>query len=169
MLPYIQKLNELAINWNLRDSWASEKLFDRNVQRAEADVIKAAGATPLFKLSDQQIQQLFNHNQLPSDTLPINMVSLYLAGGRLGFINKLNKRLKELEQELKAAGAMEPPSALRIHAEWWFDHYVYNMKFSDISDKLALNDNEGGPEPKNIGKAALKFSEFLNIEPIERT
>jgi len=83
--------------------------------------------------------------------------------------NKLNKRLKEFEQELKAAGAKEPPSARRTHAEWWFDHYVYGKIFSEISNKLALIDDEGGPEPKNIEKAVLKFSEFLNIKPIERT
>jgi len=170
LAPYILKLNNLADNWNLRASWAGDELIRRDIQRVMQDALNAAGAAALLELSDQQIQRLFNQGEgrLPPDSWPINIVSLYLAGGRRGFIDKFNKRLIEFEQELKASGAKEPPSALRTHAEWWFDHYVHNMKFSDIADRTIGPNNEAGRYPENIRKAVLKFSALADIEPIER-
>jgi hypothetical protein len=171
LAPYVLRLRTLADNWNLRAPWAGGELMWRHIHKIQQDILNVAGVASLFELSDQQIQRFVNTEKglLPSDNLPINVLLLYLAGGRLGLTNKLNNRLKEFEQKLKAAGAKEPPSARRTHAEWWFDHYVYGKEFPEISNKLALNDDEGGPEPKNIEKAVFKFSEFLNIKPIERT
>ena len=103
------------------------------------------------------------------DTWPINILSLYLSGGRRGFINKLNRRLVEFEKELKTLGVKEIPSALSKHAEWWFDHYVHDIEFPDIANKIAEIDKRGGPQPENIKKAVVKFSKLAGIEPLERT
>lgn len=172
LAPYVLRLNDLAGNWNLRASWAAEELLRRDVQRVEDDTINAAGAARLLELSDQQIQRLPTPGEggrLLSDSWPINILSLYLAGGRRGLIDKFNERLIEFEGELKASGAKEPPSSLRTHAEWWFDHYVHNMGFPDIANKIAETDSEGGPHPQNIKKAVLNFSELADMEPTERT
>jgi len=170
LAPYVIQLNDLAGNWNLRASWAAEELLNRDVQRVEEDAINTAGAARLLDLSDWQIQRLSNQGGGGlSDSWPINILSLYLAGGRLGLTKKLNDRLKQFERELKAAGAKEPPSALRAHTEWWFDHYVHHMEFPDIARKLALDDADGGPNPNNIRNAVFKLSEFIDIKPIERT
>jgi hypothetical protein len=72
-----------------------------------------------------------------------------------------------MERHFKAAGAKEPPSALRTHANWWFDHYVHNMKFSDIANRIAEIKSDGGPHTQNIRNAIIKFSEITGIEPIE--
>lgn len=171
LIPYVQRLNNLAYNWNLRASWAGDKLMWRDVQRIQQDVFNAAGVTILNNLSDRQIQILLgDESSLSLDNGPIyaSTSSLYLAGGRIGYLSKLNRRLKEFEEKLKASGAKEPPSAIGKHAEWWFDHYVHNMKFSDIADKIAKIDTKGGHYPENIRKAVLKFSGLLGIDPIEK-
>jgi len=171
LTPYILILNTLAYNWNLRASWAGDELLRRDVQRIQEDVLNAAGAVALFELTDQQIQSLLGRSegQLPSGTQPFNILLLYLAGGRRGFIGKLNERLIDFEKRLKASGAKEPPSALRSHAEWWFDHYVHNMSFSDIANGTIGPKNEAGRYPENVRKAILGFSELINIEPEERS
>jgi hypothetical protein len=170
LAPCVLRLGALADNWNLRAPWAGDELMWRYIRRIQQDILDAAEAASLFELSDQQIQRLVetDEGRLPSDDLPINVLSLYLAGGRRDFTNKLNRRLKEFEQKLKASGAREPPSALRIHAEWWFDHYVYGMKFPDIANGTIGPNNEAGRYPQNIRNAVLKFSALLGIEPVER-
>lgn len=171
--PYVNELSDVAYKWNLRASWAGNELTWRDIYRAQQAIFNAAGVTILNKLSNQQIQKLIKEDSgpLPSDnwTAYINTASFYLSGGRQGYIKELNERLEEFERKLKASGAKEPPSAVPTHAEWWFDHYVHNMKFPDIANKNALTDDTGGRQPENIRKAVLRFSQLLSIEPIERT
>ncbi|MCK4388573.1 MAG: hypothetical protein KAW00_07345, partial [Dehalococcoidia bacterium] len=99
LTPYVLSLKSVAYDWNLRASWAGEELMRINVQKVQQDVLNAAGVTTFFELSDRQIQTLLKQDKgsLPSGTWPINILSLYLAGGRRGFINKLNRRLVEFE------------------------------------------------------------------------
>jgi hypothetical protein len=171
LAPYILKLNDLAYRWSLRASWTGDELMWRDVQKVKENIFDAAGVSALHKLSALQIQRLFDQEEgiLPSDIWPINVFSLYLAGGRRGFVKQFNKRLIEFEKTIKASSVKEPPSALRQHAGWWFDHYVYKMKFSDIADRIACTNREGGPHPENIRKAILTFSELADIKPFERT
>jgi len=171
LTPYISSLNELAYKWNLRAPWAGEELMWRDIQRIQQEIFDAAGITTLNKFSDRQIQKLLSDNSLRSayiEPLYPGILSLYFSGGRVGYLNKLNDRLNEFEKELQASGAKEPPSALSKHAKWWFDHYVYNIKFPNIANKIAQIDKKGGPQVENIKKAVVKFSELLGINPIER-
>jgi hypothetical protein len=171
LAPYSLKLNELAYRWNLRSSWAGDELTWMDVQKVKENLFIAAGASALYKLSSLRIQILYEKEEgiLPSDMCQIDIFSLYLAGGRRGFTDKLNKRLVDFEKRLKASGAKEPPSALRTHAEWWFDHYVYNKGYFDIANKIAELDKKGsgGPQEENIRKAIIRFSNIADIEPIE--
>ena len=171
LTPYVLSLKSIAYDWNLRASWAGEELMRINVQKVQQDVLNAAGVTTFFELSDRQIQTLLKQDKgsLPSGTWPINILSLYLAGGRQGFINKLNRRLVEFEKELKTLGVKEIPSALHRHAEWWFDYYVHNTSLDDIADGTIGPKNEAGRYPENIRKAVQKFSKLAGIEPLERT
>ncbi len=170
--PYVAVLQKLAYKWNLRAPWAADELIQRDIQRVYETTFNAAGVTVLNKLSNQQIHRLLKEDEgsLHSDTWQANMniVTFCLAAGRTGYIKELNERLEQFEGKLKAAGAKEPPSALRKHAGWWFDHYVRNVKFSDIADGIAQVDSKGGHQTENIRKAVLKFSELLSIEPTER-
>lgn len=171
LAPYVLRLNELAYRWNLRASWAGDELMWIDVQNVGENIFNAAGASALCKLSALRTQRLFDQEEgsLPSVIWPINIFSLYLAGGRRGFVKQFNKRLIDFEIKLKNSDVKEPPSALRKHAGWWFDHYVSNMKFSDIADRIASTNREGGPHPENIRKAILTFSKLADIEPFERT
>jgi hypothetical protein len=171
LAPYVLRLNELAYRWNLRASWAGEELMCEDVDEIKKEIFDAAGASALRKLPDLQIQRLFDQEEglLPSDIWPINIVSLYLAGGRRGFVKQFNEKLIEFEKRLKDSGIKEPPSALRRHARWWFDHYVHNVKFYDIANEIAQTDRKGGPQIENVRKAVIKFSKTTDIEPIERT
>jgi len=172
LAPYKLLLNELGYKWNLRAPWAGEELMGRDVHRILQDIFNAAGVTAFNDFSDRQIQTLVgDKSPLSADNGPIypSILSLYLSGGRTGYLDKLNRRFKEFEEKMKASGAKEPPSALGKHAEWWFDHYVHDIKFPDIANKIAEIDERGGPQTENIGKAVIKFSEFLGIDPIEPT
>lgn len=95
-----------------------------------------------------------------------NILSLYLSGGRGGYLDKLNRDLKEFEKYLKASGAKEPPSALNKHAEWWFEHYVHGKSYDDIAREVA--NNEGNPEAVYIGKTVSRFSRLIDVDPMER-
>lgn len=171
--PYVKRLNNLAYNWKLRALWASDELMFRDVQRVQEAIMNAADVTVLNKLSNEQIHKLIDKEEglLPSDIWPayMNIVSFYLAGGRGGYISEVNDRLGDFEGKLKASGAKEPPSALRKHAEWWFDHYVHDIEFPEIAERIAKIDDRGGPQAENIRKAVIRFSELLGIDPIERT
>ncbi len=166
LAPYILELNELAHNWKLRATWAGDELMWRDIHKKQQNILDVAGVTALFELSDNQIQTLlkWEKGSFPSDTWPINMLSLYLAGGRQGLINKLNKRLVEYEKDLKSSGAKELPSALFRHAEWWFQHHVYKLSFPAISRKVQEVTLEVGPYPENIQKEVSKFSKLLDIQ-----
>jgi len=172
LTPYVSSLNKLAYDWNFRAPWAGEELMWRDVQKVRQRTFEVAGITTLNEFSDRQIQKLLDdRSQLSAHIRPIypGTLSLYLSSGRVGYLNKLNRRLKEFEKELKASGAKEPPSALDKHAEWWFDYYVHDTKFLDIANKIAETEKGGGPQPENIRKAVIRFSELLGIDPIERT
>lgn len=171
LAPYIQRLNELAYKWNLRATWAGNELMWQSIHKIQQDILEAAEVESFLDLLGLQIQNNINtgEGKLPSDVLPINILSIYLTGGRRGFTTKLNKTLKEFEQDLRVAGAIEPPSALQRHAGWWFDHHVYHVEFPEIANKIANIKSSGGPHPENIRKEVIKFSELIDIDPIERT
>lgn len=172
LTPYVSSLSKLAYDWNLRAPWAGEELMWRDVQRVQQRTFDVAGITTLNKFSDRQIQKLLgDKGPLSEHIRPIypSTLSLYLSGGRVGYLKMLNRRLKEFERKLKASGAKEPPSALDKHAEWWFDHYVHDTKFPEIANKTIGPNNETGRYPENIRKAVIKFSELLGIDPIEGT
>lgn len=171
LTPYVSSLNKLAYDWNLRAPWAGDQLMRRDIQKVQQETLDAAGATLFNKLSDRQIQMLVKQEKasLPIDTWPINILSLYLSGGRRGHIDKLNKRLIKFEEELKTLGVKEIPGSLRRHAEWWFDHYVNNKSFDDIADGTIGPNNVAGIYPENIRKAVLKLSKFIGIQPIEKS
>lgn len=167
--PYLSSLKRLAFKWNLRASWAGEELMWRDIHRIQQGILDAAGVDILNEFSERQIQKLAPGSSLLSAYIePIypSLLSLFLSGGRIGYLTKLNERLKEFERELKDSGLKEPPSALDKHAEWWFEYYVHDRSYYEIA-KIYSN-TKGNPEGAYIRKQIGKFSRLIDIKPIKR-
>jgi len=171
LAPYVSDLTNLASDWNIRAPWAAEELLYHDICKALEEIFEAAGVVSINNLSDEQIGACLRHVEphLASERFTLGAASLFLTHGRQELLVQINEQLAGFEQRLKTAGAKEPPSALRKHAKWWFDHYVHNMSFRDIANNIAKIDPQGGPQPENIRNAVKKFSELIGIEPIART
>lgn len=166
---YVSRLEKLAFDWNLRAPWAGEVLMWRDVHRIQQEILDAAGTNILNKFSDRQIQKLLTENNSSSAHIePIypSLLSLYLSGGRVGYLSKLNDRLEEFEKELKASGFKEPPSAMHKHIEWWFEYYVHDKSYYDIAKQYA--DSKGNPEGAYVRKQIGNFSRLIDIKPVKR-
>jgi hypothetical protein len=167
--PYVVRLNKLCNKWNLRASWAGEELMASDIYKIQKQILQASSAVSFIELLTQQIITTFGkeEGQLLSDNFEADILSLYYAGGRLGFIREFSEGLKKYERDLRLAGAIEPPSALRKHAEWWFNHYVNGLNYNDIANKIAQEMINGGPHPENIRKEVIEFSKLIDIKPKE--
>jgi len=171
LAPYKEMLARLADKWNMRATWAGDKLFWEDVNILQEKCFKAARVTSMDKLSQEQITAYLRYAGPNMPILPFEIATLFLyeAGGRRGATDLFARLLTSFEQCLKASGMKEVPSALPLHASWWFDHYVRAMEFREIGDRIALSDPQGGPHVENIRKAVIRFSVLISIHPAERS
>lgn len=171
LAPYVSELAVLAYDWNIRASWAAEELLYRDIFRIRESIFEAASVTSINRLSDEQLESYLRHVEprFSSDRINLSAASLLIAGGRQELLAHINKWLAGFELRLKTAGAKEPPSALGKHAKWWFEHYVHNLTFPEISREVAQATSDVGPYWENIQKAVRKFSELLDIKPADPT
>lgn len=170
LVSYVLGLTDIAYSWNMRAPWAGEELLYRDIFKIQEGIFEAANVTSINRLSDEQIESYLRHVEpcFSSDRINLSIASLLLAGGRQKLLAQIGKRLAGFEQRLKTVGAKEPPSALGKHAKWWFEHYVHSRKFIDIANEIASSNPQGGPHEENIRKAVTKFSQLINIKPVER-
>jgi hypothetical protein len=86
--------------------------------------------------------------------------------GREEIKAKIAKRLKEYEDETKAAGLRESPSGLTRHGHWWYEHYVEGKTYDEIAQEEAYI--AGGSVisyAKNVGAAVRRFSNLIDPDP----
>ncbi len=162
--PYFDGLHDLAYRWNLRAPWAVLLLFYCDI----VDCWKAKGMPSEFDIPLEKFDSLFPWEP-PALPLTITVPAwAVVVRGRRAVLEEVAGRLKQYENQIKAAGLKEYPSALKTHARWWFEHYVHRKRYDDIAQEETYT--PGGSliaYAKNVGDAVRRFSKLIGIDAKE--
>jgi hypothetical protein len=162
--PYFDGLSRLAYKWKLRARWAVLMLFYLDI----SDCWKARNLPTLDEFKVPPLEELDSAMPWELPTPPLTLVIPAWAVvllGREAILEEVSRRLRQYEDEVKASGLKEYPSALEHHARWWFEHYVHREKYDDIAQEEMHT--PGGSlisYAKNVGNAVRKFSRSIGIE-----
>jgi hypothetical protein len=72
-------------------------------------------------------------------------------------MKNINTQLTEYRGKLRAAGISDYPPTLKLHAQWWFQHYVQHQKYPMIA-------NQDHPNSETVKRAVWQFRKLLHIE-----
>ncbi len=152
--PYFDGLNNFAYEWKLRARWAVHMLFILDI----FDCWKAKGMPSEFDIPLEKLDSLFVW-EAPAPPLTITVSAwAVVVFGRGVVLKELASRLIQYENEIKAAGLKEYPSALNKHAQWWFEHYVKEKSYAQLEKTFP----EAGQE--SIKRKVWEFSKLVGIK-----
>lgn len=130
--PYFRGLEELAARWKLRAPWAGPMLH----LYAMHDCLKALGVPDTIDVPLEQMDLLYPWPP-PMPPLEITVSAwAFVFYGRKQIQGEVARKLKDYESRLKAVGLKEKPSALEIHARWWFEHYVKGKPYRELAQQF---------------------------------
>lgn len=159
---YLDGLSRLADKWKLRAPWAviALSLFDL------IDLLKAQGLPDEIDIPLENLESIYPWAP-PFSPLEIKIPAwAVILSGRQAVQAEVNRKLQEYESEIKDKGLGEYPSALNIHARWWFKHYIHHKTYDEIAQDEAYT--PGGSlisYAKNVRTAVTKFSRLIGADP----
>jgi hypothetical protein len=160
--PYFDALNKLAYRWKLRAPWAAPMLIVYDM----FDVLKIKGLIP-----DQIDLPLEKFSSLYPWTPPVPALEIKVPGwaiilqGREEVLKAINKKLRQYEEDIKAAGLKEYPSSLKKHARWWFEYFVHGKRYDDIAqEEIYAPGGSLVSYARNVGEAIRGFSRLIGID-----
>lgn len=158
--PYFDSLSELAYKWKLRAPWAviALSLFDL------INLLKALGLPDEMDIPLENLESIYPWAPpLPPLEIKIPAWAIILSG-RQAVQTEVNKKLQEYENEIKDKVLHEYPSALSMHARWWFEHYIHHKTYDEIAqDEVYTPDGSLISYARNVGTAVRKFSMLIGI------
>lgn len=152
--PYFRGLEELAYRWKLRAPWAGPMLHIH----AMHDCLKGLGVPDAIDVPLEQMDLLY---PWPPPMPPLELkVSAwaFVFYGRKQIQAEVAQRLRDYEVRLKAVGLKERPSALEIHARWWFEHYVKGKTYRELAEQYPQVEEE------TIKRKVWEFSRLAGIK-----
>jgi len=164
LVPYATQLTSLAYEWNLRASWAGDKLLDEDVESIVSQLFKEAGVPELGDLIAEELVKgswEFMPSTVSKGVYPLTVKispADFLLQGRQEIVVGLRKMLAQREKELREAGFEDFPSAVKRHAEWWFDHYVKRKTYAELEMQFP----QAGQE--TIKRKVWEFSKLVGIK-----
>jgi len=130
--PYFDGLDDLAHKWNLRARWAVLMLAFLDI----LDCWKARGMPAEFDIPLEKFDSLYPWEPpAPPLTIAVPAWAIVLLGRKV-VLKELAKKLRQYENQIKAVGLKEYPSALRMHARWWFEHYVKGKTYAELEKQF---------------------------------
>ena len=152
--PYFDGLANLTHKWNLRVSWAVVSLFALDI----LDCCKTKGMPDKLHVTLEEFGSLYPWEPpVPPMTIAVPAWAV-VALGRKEVLEEVARRLKEYENQIKAAGLKEYPSALKIHARWWFEHYVKRKSYPELEKRYTQANRE------TIKRKVWEFSRLVGIK-----
>lgn len=131
--PYFHDLEQLVSRWKLRASWAGPILHLYDLH----NFFKVIGmATDAVDVPLDQLDLLY---PWPAPLAPLEIkVSAwaFVFDGRKQIQAEIAKKLEDYEDQLKAVGLKEKPSALEVHARWWFEHFVRGKTYRELEQQF---------------------------------
>jgi hypothetical protein len=159
---YLRDLVALCHRWKLRTALALAVLIPRDMADALGKSRSASGADLPLGYYDR-----FQPWPPPLPPLVIQVSAwdiAYMGRGRVQ--SQIREMIAEYESRIKSAGMKEYPSALQIHARWWFEHYVEGKKYDQIAqDECYYHGESLISYAKNVGAAVRRFSRLVGIDP----
>lgn len=152
--PYFDSLGELAYKWKLRAPWAVITLsyFDL------IDLLKAQGLPGEIDIPLENLEYIYPWAPpLPPLEIKVPAWAIILFG-RKAIQAEINKKLREYENKIKLKGLREYPSALNMHAQWWFEHYVHKKKYAELEYEYPSANQE------SIKRAVWKFTKLIGVK-----
>jgi len=162
--PYFDGLDKLANKWKLRASWAWLLLFFYDI----VECCKAKGVPTEFG-ADAPLERFASlcpwEPPVPPLTITVPAWASILLG-RKGVLQRIAKKVEEYENQIREAGLKEYPSALEIHAQWWFMRYVKDEPYDEIAQMETYTPNGSLISyARNVGSAVIRFSRRIGIDP----
>ncbi|MFC1901848.1 hypothetical protein ACFLX3_02850 [Chloroflexota bacterium] len=128
---YFDGLAKLAERWKLRAHWAVMALFSMDL----TDCLKGMGMPDEI---DIPISDLGDIYPWPPPLPPLDITVpawFFFISGREAIQTEIAGMLHDYEAGIKAQGLGEYPSAIEIHAQLWFEHYVYGKTYTQLEKK----------------------------------
>lgn len=158
--PYFEGLNNLVCRWNLRTRWAALLLFYCDI----IDCWKAKGMPSALDIPLEKFDSLI---PLEPPALPLTITIpawAVVLRGRKAIVEEVAVRLKRYENQIKAKGFNEEPSALKKHARWWFEHHAKGKSFAEL-EKLYPRAGRENISQETIKRKVWEFSKLVGIKP----
>lgn len=157
--PCLDSLNALTHKWKLRAPWAviTLSLFDLSklLDMPDEIDIPLEGLESIYPWAAP----------LPPLEIKIPAWAIILFG-REAIQDEVTEKLKEYEGDIKGKGLREYPSALNMHARWWFEHYLHHKTYDEIAqDEVYTLGGSLISYAKNVGAAVRTFSRLIGIDP----
>jgi hypothetical protein len=156
LINYEKELRDLAYSWHFKSKKSGiililSHIYDLvgfGMERNEIVI-----ETPV-----DVIEPLLGRLSLPPLIFKVSAYELmYSDQGEI--VQEFVKELSDYRLKLKSIGWKELPSALKIHAFWWFEHYVHGRSYKEISAEQSPELNEN-----SVRQAVFRFRNLLGIE-----
>jgi hypothetical protein len=160
--PYASALTELVYRWKLRAPWAIPTLMYCDI----LDFMALMGLPMEIDVPVNSLGRLYPWSvPLPDLAITVSPWAFFLSG-KEQIQREIAEKLSQYEGQIKTAGFHEFPSALRMHAKWWFEHYIHRKTYDEIA-QMEVYTPGGSPivYGRNVGEAVRRFSNFIGIKP----
>jgi hypothetical protein len=160
--PYASALNELTFSWKLRAPWAVQILIFYDV----FDFMTIMGLPMDIDVPIDCLGHLYPWPIPVADLVITISPWAFFLSGKKQIQREISEKLSQYEGQIKAAGFLEFPSALRTHAKWWFEHYIHRKTYDVIAVTEPDRPSDSPPVyGRTVGDAVRRFSNFIGIKP----
>ena len=158
---YFANLDELADKWKLKAPWATVTLFISDL----TNLLKHKGFPDEIDIPMESLELIYPWEApLPPLKIEVSAWAIILRG-RQDVHTEINKKLQKYEDQIKAKGLHEYPSAVGKHARWWFEHYVHRKKYREIAEEEYYPaDKTYTPNEESVKRAVWKFTKLVDIK-----
>ena len=151
--PYLDGLGKLAEKWKLKAPWAVMALSMMDL----ADCFKGMGMPDEMDIPLSGLGDIYPWTPpLPSLDIKVPAWAFFISG-REAIQTEIAGMLHDYEAEVKAKGVGEYPSAIEMHAQLWFKHYIYGKTYAQLEKEYHFANQE------SIKKAVWKFTKLLGL------
>ncbi len=156
LIEYEKELRDLAGRWHFRAKYSGLALILSHINDIVG--IMSESDEAIIETSVEVIEPILDKPPLPPLIYKVSAYELMYSDQR-EIIKEFTKRLSDYEKELKSIGWKELPSAVKMHASWWFEHYVHRKPHKEIAARNPVEVTEN-----SVRQAVLRFRSLLGID-----
>ena len=155
LLEYENELRILTDKWHLKAKWAASAFLVRHffdmagITRKE--IWQSEG-------SIEMLEPLLDEAPLPPLIFEVTAYELMYSDQK-ELVHKFAEQLSDYANRLKMRTWKELPSAIDVHAYWWFEHYVHGKHYKEIAENHKPEVTEN-----SVRQAVARFRKLLAIE-----